>query len=85
MSVCALMNWLVLQEDVGYAAVGRPQPSGFGLEPATSEGMEERGKNQMKIPEVFQFIAYTPPPFCANEDPYDAPGTSTIHPWLPFV
>ncbi|KAL5504995.1 hypothetical protein ACEPAH_7658 [Sanghuangporus vaninii] len=85
MSVWALMNWSVLHEDLGYAATGRPHPSGLGVDVGRSEGMEPRGKNHMYNPDEFQFNAYTPPPDDENDSPYEFPGTCTIQPWFPFV
>lgn len=45
------------QLETGYAAVGRPQPSGFGESEGKSEGIEPREKNQIKIPDEFQLSA----------------------------
>ena len=39
------MDLLVSHEEVGYAVVGRTDPSGFGLSVGKSEGLDERGKN----------------------------------------
>lgn len=70
---------------VGNAAVGRPHPSGFGESDETSDGTDDRGKNHMYSPDVFQFNAYAPPPLFTKFSPKELPGTSTMQPWLPFV
>jgi hypothetical protein len=42
-------------------------------------GGEHTGKNHICIPAVVQYMAYTPPLFCANAAPSDAPDAA----WIP--
>jgi hypothetical protein len=53
-------------------AAGSPHVLGFGLPDAMSDGIDSRGKNQMLMAASVHSVAYTPPPFALNPEPYDA-------------